>query len=269
MARTRDPQSTPTIGQIVTQGRQGAIKARNPSPGTLGKRSPTQASDRGGKPARAVVVPGDGTAKDLNVGLELQLPVRQGHRSDRDFGRSATAWFDATSVVIRVQPELAPLVGSFAKTLEQSGVVIADKALAVVVGDEAARQIIAQQRWAALVGETLDTAEVRQLLDLTRQALEARRRNGSLLGLASDRSGTRFPAWQFDPVHKRVRPEVASVVAKFRDEAEDITEATIVSWASTNQPDLDGETPVSWLLAGKDLDRLLVAATRAAARLAQ
>ncbi len=265
MARTRDPQSESTSGQIVTQGRQGAIKASNPSQGTLGKRSPTQVSDRGGKSARAVVVPGHGTAKDLKDPFSLQLPLRQ----SRGSGRSVRAYLDAISAVIRVQPELAPLVGSFAKTLEQSGVVIADKALAVVVGDEAARQIIAQRRWAALVGETLDTAEVRQLLDLTRQALEARRRNGSLLGLASDRSGTRFPAWQFDPVHKRVRPEVASVVAKFRDEAEDITEATIVSWASTNQPDLDGETPASWLLAGKDPDRLLVAATRAAARLAQ
>ncbi len=171
--------------------------------------------------------------------------------------------------VIELPTNTAILVESFASTLQLAGLEVEDETAAAGLGAEAARFLIAQHKWATLVGDTLDTAAVRQLLGLTRQALEARRRNGSLLGLASDRSGTLYPRWQFDSRHKRIRPEIASIVSRFRNEARDVTEATIVSWASAHQADLDGETPADWLVAGKDTQRLLVAATRTAAHLAQ
>jgi hypothetical protein len=168
----------------------------------------------------------------------------------------------------KVPQMFAGLVLSFARTLEQSGLTL-DERSQTAIGEQTARHLVAQQRWAALVGDTFDTAEVRQLLNLTRQALEARRRNGSLIGLASDRSGTLYPAWQFDTRHQRVRPEIASLVSRFRDEADDVTEAEIVAWASTSQADLNGETPAAWLVAEGDIDQLLTAASRAASHLAQ
>ena len=127
----------------------------------------------------------------------------------------------------------------------------------------------AQLRWSALVGETLTTTDVRSLLGLSRQALDSRRRSGSLIGLSDVRGTTRYPSWQFDVESRGVRPQVAMVTRPFRDELPEVREDQIVSWASTPQEDLERRSPAQWIVRGGDDALLVRSATRAALRLAQ
>ena len=137
------------------------------------------------------------------------------------------------------------------------------------LGGRLATQVLADLRWSALVGETLDTTAVRALLDLTRQALDSRRRSGSLLGLSDVKGTTRYPGWQFDRSTRDVRPQVALLSRLFRDEYPEVREDQIVSWASTPQEDLDRLRPRDWIVEGRSDDAVGRSATRAALRLAQ
>lgn len=172
-----------------------------------------------------------------------------------------------------VEPDGAPVVEGFRRRLGGDGgaaVAGLDAAEAVRAGEEAAEQLIAGLRWSEIVGERLDTNEIGTLLGISRQALAQRQRSGSVLGLRG-RTTTWYPAWQLDTDARRIRPEVRLVVAPFRDRLDDDYDPLLVaSWATTPQlEDLDGATPARWMQEGGDLDRLVIAAERAAARLAQ
>ncbi|MCO5177111.1 MAG: hypothetical protein M9890_09110 [Thermomicrobiales bacterium] len=51
----------------------------------------------------------------------------------------------------------------------------------------------------AAEGGVLSAAAVAEALGVTRQAVEKRRRAGTLIGLTTGRRGYAYPAWQFDP----------------------------------------------------------------------
>jgi hypothetical protein len=166
----------------------------------------------------------------------------------------------------------AALIGAFQR------IVISDRGLieemstdeATDLGSKAATDIVASLRWARVVGDRIDTSDVVALLGVTRQALEKRRRSGSVLGLPG-RSTTWYPVWQFDLTERRIRPEVREVVGAFRDRLDDhFDPVTVAAWATTDQPeDLDGETPAAWLVRGGDRGRLVRSAEHTAARLAR
>lgn len=135
----------------------------------------------------------------------------------------------------------------------------------------AARNVLAPLLWSQAVGDRWDTTQVSQFLDVTRQAIHKRVVGGSILGIPGEHT-TWFPVWQFDIGQRRVRPEVRDIVSAFRGRlGADVDPLVIATWATTPQPeDLDSQTPAEWLEgASFESDPLVVAAQRAAARLAQ
>src|SRR3954468_13736108 len=72
-------------------------------------------------------------------------------------------------------------------------------------GRRAARFAVAPGAWARALGDYLETAEVVNVLGISRQAISKRVAAGSLIGLRSALT-TYFPAWQFDAEHGTVRP---------------------------------------------------------------
>ena len=139
---------------------------------------------------------------------------------------------------------------------------------AVEYGRTAARQAVAPALWRMLAGEVLSTEQVRELLGVSRQALNKRVTKGTLLGLPGERT-TLFPAWQFD-ASGEVRPAVSVVLREFRDRlGDDVDPRIVLSWASARQPELEGEAPADWIRADGDTAALKRAAERAAEALAR
>jgi hypothetical protein len=60
------------------------------------------------------------------------------------------------------------------------------------------RGVEAQQNLLKTSGGVLSVEETAQLLGISRQAVDKRRRQGQLLGLTQGRRGYAYPAWQFD-----------------------------------------------------------------------
>lgn len=144
-----------------------------------------------------------------------------------------------------------------------------DESAAQRIGGSAAESVLASAAWSAAVGERYDTAQVCEMLGVTRQALSKRQRSGTLIGLRG-RSTTWFPAWQFDSGSRSVRPVVADVVAAFRDCLDGADPQIIAAWATTAQhDDLDGRTPAAWIAQGRDSQAVVRSAEQAALRLAQ
>ena len=140
---------------------------------------------------------------------------------------------------------------------------------AAELGRDAARQVASAASWSEVVGERLDTSQATAMLGVTRQALAKRQSSGSMVGLPGRRT-TWFPIWQFDHRSRRVRPVVKEVTSAFKALLGTAEPALVASWATTPQhEDLDGDTPAHWIETGGDTERVVQAAHRAAARLAQ
>ena len=135
------------------------------------------------------------------------------------------------------------------------------------LGADGADAALAPLVWAAAVGERWDTPAVTQFLGVTRQALHKRVVNGSILGLPG-RGTTWFPVWQFDVTRRRVRPEVADLIAAFRHPLGTLDPFVLASWAVSDQPELS-MPPEEWLGAGNDPAEVVRVARRAAAELSQ
>jgi hypothetical protein len=135
------------------------------------------------------------------------------------------------------------------------------------LGADGANAALAPLLWSATVGERWDTATTTEFLGITRQALHKRVVNGSVLGLAG-RGTSWFPVWQFDLAGHRVRPEVAEIIAAFRESLGILDPIVVASWATSEQPEL-GMAPEEWLAAGKDPAEVVRIARRAASELGQ
>ena len=136
------------------------------------------------------------------------------------------------------------------------------------LGREAARGAVAPILWREALGEVWDTRQVVDFLGVSRQAINQRVRNGSLLGLQS-RGTTLFPAWQFDPARGVVRPVVASLLAEFHS-ASVVEPWAVASWAMTPQTELHGIRPAELLVKDESaVYDVLVAARHSAGRMTQ
>ncbi len=135
------------------------------------------------------------------------------------------------------------------------------------IGRQAGEAAAAAATWRERLGDTLDTETVVRLLGVTRQALDSRKRTGSVVALPG--SGTsHYPAWQFDTSGPRpvVRDIMLGIVTAFRERLDDPSPFTIAAWATSPQPELEDRTPADWVLAG-GADEPVVAAARRAAHL--
>lgn len=139
---------------------------------------------------------------------------------------------------------------------------------ALEFGRRGAREALAPLLWKDLAGETLDTAKVIELLDVTRQAINKRVRNGTLLALPGKRT-THFPAWQFDFDRREVRSVIKDVLQIFTAALGEVDPYVVTSWANSPQyEELEGLSPRDWITKGADEEMLRVSAQRAAAALA-
>ena len=132
---------------------------------------------------------------------------------------------------------------------------------------------LAPKIWADMVGERLDTAQLVEMLRITRQALAKRVASGTLLGLPGKKT-TFYPTWQFDlsaePV--RIRRSVDAAFTAWVEEMGSLDPYAVASWAQTPQPEPHDLTPVEYLGkgGGEDGDELLIYSARVtASRLAQ
>lgn len=110
-----------------------------------------------------------------------------------------------------------------------------------------------RDRLATVEGGTMSADEVASHLHLTRQAVNLRRQNGTLLALAAGRHGFRYPAWQF--VHEGVLAGLEPVLATLSHLAPWSQQAFMVS---ANRR-LEGQTPLEVIRLGR-VDQVVAAA---------
>ncbi len=158
---------------------------------------------------------------------------------------------------------------------EESGAVFV-QALHALLGDrplseQAARRAAltaaAATVWEDAVGPLLSGEEARELLAVSRQRLSQLTKSGRLMVLEERSGDRRYPAWQFG---EDGRPLVALVEA-FRTLANDgeMSSWSAASWAAHQHPELDDRSPREWAAAREDPERLLLVASRDAARAAR
>lgn len=126
------------------------------------------------------------------------------------------------------------------------------------------------RQWEQILGQLLTEQQVRALLGAANMvALEKLREDRVLLALPTPQGSTVYPAFQFTP-EGGLRREVALVLQTFSHvltEEEDL-QYMAASWLRTPQASLDGETPLAWADAHRDLEQMRGAAELTAARLA-
>jgi hypothetical protein len=145
-----------------------------------------------------------------------------------------------------------------------------------LVGDElpdpaavrrAARLAVAEQAWEQRLGELLETRDVVELLQVTRQRVSTLAKGHRLIAL-NQRGRRRFPAWQFAGTDGDDRSCLGAAHRRLVEQG-GMSPWSAASWFLTGHPDLEGRDPVAWLREGSDGDRVLLAAQRDAARAAQ
>jgi hypothetical protein len=159
-------------------------------------------------------------------------------------GLSETAMVDAASA----PTDLAVLVRALS-----SGEMLDDLktteplARAFIRGIEAKRALIEGR------GGSLTSEKAAEILGITRQAVDKRRRTGKLIGLTTGRYGFRYPVWQF--AETGTVPGLEEVLAALGSHDEWMQAAFLIS----PNPRLGDQPPVEVLKAG-GIDRVLNAA---------
>jgi hypothetical protein len=131
----------------------------------------------------------------------------------------------------------------------------------------AARLAVAEQAWAERLGTLLDTRDVVELLGVSKQRVSALARDHRLIAL-SQGGRMRFPAWQFATNDPEDREALAAAHHELVGTGS-VSPWTAASWFQQEHPELDARDPVSFVREDGDRTRLLAAARRDAARLAQ
>lgn len=103
-------------------------------------------------------------------------------------------------------------------------------------------------------GQPLKSEEVASLLNVTRQAVDKRRKKGQLLGVSLGRRGYLYPIWQF--LDGKVLAGLERVLA----ELSEYDPWTQLMFFKTGDLRLDGATPLEQLKAG-EIDKVVWAAS--------
>jgi hypothetical protein len=106
------------------------------------------------------------------------------------------------------------------------------------------RGLRAKERLLAAEGGTLSATEVAQVLGISRQAVDLRRKRGKLIGLVLGRHSSAYPAWQFGP--EGVLPGLEGVLA----ELQRFDPWMQVAFMLGANDLLEGETPLAELRRG-------------------
>jgi hypothetical protein len=137
------------------------------------------------------------------------------------------------------------------------------------IGFEAASAALSSLRWRQALGNRVSTAELSELLNVSRQALSKRVQSGSLLALPGTTTSW-YPTWQIDRTHREVRRCARDIIHAFRSTlGHDVDPVTIATWMNTGRPDLDGRSPAAWIEADANPTTIVSLAEEFAARLAR
>lgn len=103
-------------------------------------------------------------------------------------------------------------------------------------------------------GQPLKSEDVASLLNVTRQAVDKRRKKGQLLGVSLGRRGYLYPIWQF--LDGKVLAGLERVLAQLSE----YDPWTQLMFFKTGDLRLDGATPLEQLKAG-EIDKVVWAAS--------
>jgi hypothetical protein len=131
----------------------------------------------------------------------------------------------------------------------------------------AARLAVAEQAWTARLGTLLEARDVVELLLVSKQRVSTLARQRRLIALPQD-GRMRFPAWQFAVNEASDRETLAAAHRELVDTGA-LSPWAAASWFGEEHAELDGRDPVAFLRQGGARSRMLDAARRDAARLAQ
>jgi len=139
-----------------------------------------------------------------------------------------------------------------------------DRSLSVEAARRGGLLAVASEAWENELGPLLSTAQVRELLGVSRQRVDELLRSKRLIALTDGASHRQYPAFQFHD-----GKPLGSLVAAFwtiADEA--LSPWTAASWCVAPDDDaLDGLSPVAWARGGHDDEELSRVARQDAARL--
>jgi hypothetical protein len=111
----------------------------------------------------------------------------------------------------------------------------------------------------AEVGPFYDTASVMTLLGgVSKQAVDARRRNHTILALKTSDERWVYPVFQF--AGRDVNPSLVPAIRACRD----APAWSAALWFVTKNPDLDDLTPLEWARSERPVDALTLSARRTA-----
>lgn len=152
-------------------------------------------------------------------------------------------------------------VERFAVKLARSGRALSD----VGTPAELARRMLSAlpepTPWNERIGPVYRTSAVATLLATSRQAVDERRRRGTLLACRTADDVWVFPAFQFEG--RAVRPELVRLLRMLGAEEDGWT---IAAWLTAHQRSLDGRTPLTWVREHGLDERLTELAADQAAR---
>jgi hypothetical protein len=181
--------------------------------------------------------------------------------------RSAPKYLTLLTYAESMSAALDTAAAAFKATLRELGLSGDEPELgdATRLGQRAALAAAASALWQRQLGPLLEMRQAQQLLGVgSRQAVHDLIQRHRLLALTTDDRRTLIPLFQFRETGRPYQavPPVLRIFAKA-----EATGWTIASWFTTPTPDLDGQTPIAWIKAGGDLDRVADAARAAAAPL--
>ncbi len=131
----------------------------------------------------------------------------------------------------------------------------------------AARLAFAEHAWRLRLGDTLETADVMDVLGVSRQRVSRLVSERRLIAL-SQQGRWRFPAWQFAIDRRDARERLAAAHAALVETGH-LSAWAAASWCVTDHPELEGLDPAGWLRDGRDGEAVAKVAAKDAARLAQ
>ena len=133
------------------------------------------------------------------------------------------------------------------------------------LGQRAALVAAAAAVWQKQLGPLLEMRHAQQLLGVgSRQAVHDLIQRHRLLALTTEDRRTLIPVFQFTEAGRPY--EAVPPILRIFAQAE-ATGWTTASWFTTPCPELDGQSPMTWISEGRDLDAVLDAARAAAAPL--
>lgn len=104
------------------------------------------------------------------------------------------------------------------------------------------------------IGPFFDTAGVQAFLDVTKQGVEKRRAKHTIMALRTADGRWVYPVWQFED--RQVIPALVPAFQAFADSPP----WSAALWFVTENPDLDGATPLGWLGDGLPTEHVLASA---------